>query len=200
VLQQAFLVGHGVHRQQLDRGDAETLEMLDDRQGGEPGVGATQRRGHLRVLLREALHMQLVEHRVAHRRARRPVIAPAERAVDHLATALSRGDPAADQACIGVEQRPGGIEAVAARRLVRAVHAVRIELPRARFGQVAVPDEIAALAQLDALPQVPFRAAALTLEQAQLDALGVLREKGEIDSRAVPGRPERIRAAAPSDH
>jgi hypothetical protein len=61
--------------------------------------------------------------------------------------------------------------------------AVPVRLPRPRVREIAVPDEVGALAQLQALEL----AAAFRLEQAELDALGALGIEGEIDARAVPG-------------
>ena len=48
VVQEA-LVGDVVDRQQLDRGDAERLEVLERRLGGEPRVRAAQVLAHVRV-------------------------------------------------------------------------------------------------------------------------------------------------------
>ena len=54
-----------VHRQQLDRRDAEVVEVVGHRRGAEAGVGAAQVLGDLVVQLGEALDVQLVDHRVA---------------------------------------------------------------------------------------------------------------------------------------
>src|SRR5207245_2200816 len=64
---------------------------------------------------------------------------------------------------------------------------------RASIGEIAVPDEVGALAQLDALELAP----SARVEQAELDARRVLREEREVDAGAVPGRAERMSAAAP---
>ena len=56
-----------VHRQQLDRGDAEVVEVADHGAAAEPGVRAAQLLGHLVVQLGEALDVQLVDDRVAPR-------------------------------------------------------------------------------------------------------------------------------------
>src|SRR6185369_13969823 len=68
-----------------------------------------------------------------------------------------------------------------------------VEQPRPGVREVAVPDEIGALQQFDALDFAP----ALGIEKAKLDPLGVLREQREVDPRAVPGGAERIGPAAP---
>ena len=53
-----------VHREQLDRGDAEVDEVGDGRLVAEPGVGAAQLRRDVRVRRREALDVDLVDDRV----------------------------------------------------------------------------------------------------------------------------------------
>src|SRR5438477_4060692 len=98
------------------------------------------------MALREALDVQLVDHRIAPGRARRAVLAPAERRVDHLAAAEAGADLSLDQLRVWIEQQPARIEAVAA--VLRPMHAIRVQKPRACIGQVAVPDEVGALANL----------------------------------------------------
>jgi hypothetical protein len=56
-----------------------------------------------------------------------------------------------------------------------------------------MPDLVGLLAQLDPLDLAP----ALGIEQAQLHALGLLREEREVHALAVPGRAERIRPTGP---
>ncbi len=74
---------------------------------------------------------------------------------------------------VGVEQQLVRVEAVPFFRPVRPVHAVTVEQPGPRLGQVAVPDAVGALAQRDALDLAP----AAGVEQAELDLLGVRRKK-----------------------
>ena len=74
---------------------------------------------------------------------------------------------------------------------VRPVDAVAVALARADERQVAVPVERRALVQLDAL------LGAVLVEQAQLDARGVLGEDREVRAAAVPVRAERERVAGP---
>src|SRR5690606_32601309 len=76
---------------------------------------------------------------------------------------------------------------------VRPVHPVAVEQARARLRQVAVPDVVGPLAQLDAVRL----AAADAVEQAQFDALGTFGEDREVDALAVPGRSARVRTAGP---
>ena len=82
LLQQVAVVEEGVHRQQLDRGDAQLLEVGDHRRRGEPGVGAAQLRRQVRVAGGEPLDVQLVDDRVVEGDVGAAVVAPVESAVD----------------------------------------------------------------------------------------------------------------------
>ena len=80
---QEALVDDVVHRQQLDRRDAERREVGDRLVRGEPRIGAAQILAHAGVQLREAAHVQLVDHRLVPRRLELPVALPVEARVDH---------------------------------------------------------------------------------------------------------------------
>jgi hypothetical protein len=68
-------------RHELDRGDAELLQMLDDRRRGQAGVGAAQFLRDVGVELRQAFHVRFVDDRVVPL-VRRPLFAaPVERFV-----------------------------------------------------------------------------------------------------------------------
>src|SRR6267143_5031389 len=105
------------------------------------------------MALREALDVKLVDHAVLPRRMRRAIVAPAEGGVDDLAAPEARADLADDQLRVRVKQQLARVEAMAA--LLRAVHPVGVEQAGARVGQVAMPDEVGALAQLHALELAP---------------------------------------------
>ncbi len=66
------LVHPGGDRHQLDGGDAEAHQVRDGRRVREAGAGAAHRLGHLRVRLRVAAHVQLVDDGVGPRRAAAP--------------------------------------------------------------------------------------------------------------------------------
>ena len=72
------LVGDVVHRQQLDRRDAERLQVRDRVLGGQPGVRPAQVLAHARAQLREALDVRLVDHGLVPRRAQPAVALPVE--------------------------------------------------------------------------------------------------------------------------
>ena len=92
---------------------------------------------------------------------------------------------------VRIDQQLRGVEAPPVSRVVRAVDAVAVPLPGPDAGQVAVPVERRPLVDVDAL------LAAVLVEQAELDALGVLREEREVRAAAVPVGPERERPPGP---
>ncbi len=218
-LDQALVVDERVHRQQLDRGDAEALQVIDHRRAGESRVRAAQLLRNVGMQLRQPLDVRLVDHRVlpaAMRGGRSSPQVKAEsttRLFGHAARVVARVErqvlaPAADaiaemrvgpaqrtldHACVRIEQQLVRVEAMAALGRVRAVHAIAVEQAGPRFGQVAVPDEVGALRHVDPLDLAP----ALRVEQAKLDALGVLGIQREVDAGAVPGRAERRGRTAP---
>ena len=211
-----------VHGQQLERRDAETLEVLDHRVAGEPQVRPAQLRRHVGVPLRHPLYVALVDHGAVVGDVERSVVLPGEGVVDHdaLRHAARRivriGNellPAAphrvgkeivapldrpgDRPRVRVDQQLRGVEAVPQLRLVRPVHAVAVELARRRVGEVAVPHLIGALGEADlrGLHRVVGRA-----EEAELHCGGVLGEEGEVHTGAVPGGAQRIGTAGPHAH
>ncbi len=218
LLDQVPIVEEPMHWHQLDGGDAEALQVLDDGRRAETGVRAAILRRHLRMQLGEAAHVHLVDDRVVPRRARIAVVAPRERRVDDLAlrhaarvvapilrqvgaltadaiaeVRIAPGERPDDRLRIGIEQQLLRVEAMAVLRLVRAVHAIAVQLPRPRLGQVAVPDLVRLLAQRDALQLAPPAA----IEQAQLDAFRMLGEQREVDALAVPRSALRKRFTGP---
>jgi hypothetical protein len=94
---------------------------------------------------------------------------------------------------VGVEQQLVGIEAVPAFGRIGAVDAVTVELAGPDVGEVDVPDLVGVLGQRDALDLAP----ASRVEQAQVHALRILREQGEVDAASVPGGAARMREPRP---
>jgi hypothetical protein len=85
LLDQEVLVDDLVDRQQLDGGDAERLQVLDDRGVANGGVGAADLLRHLGVEHREPLDVRLVDDRLVPGDAWAAVALPVERGVDHHA-------------------------------------------------------------------------------------------------------------------
>src|SRR5262245_35824499 len=83
------------------------------------------------------------------------------------------------------------------RRLVRTMNPVAVELAELDIRQVAMPDLVGLLRQLDPLRLLGRRAG---VEKTQLDLRGMLREQREVDPHPVPGGPERIRTTQPDTH
>ncbi len=84
-LDEVPILNERMDRHQLDRGDTEALQVLDRRLARKPRVRAAQRLRNLRMGLCEAFHVQLVDDRLAPRRARRAIVAPTERGIDDFA-------------------------------------------------------------------------------------------------------------------
>ena len=195
-------------RQELDRGDAEALDVVDDRLLAEAVEGAALRLGHGRVQLGEAAHMRFVEDRPVpgDARLRRRLRVGGEIADDAFrhegrAVALAEaqilvglgfdiiavmrgvpGDLAGIFPGIGVEQQLVGVEAMPLLGLEAAMDAIAVALSGLHAGQVAVPDLVGVFRQGDAgdlgLPAL--------VEQAELDTLGA--------------RPRRARNSCPRRH
>ena len=155
-----------MHRQQLDGRHAQVGQVLDGRLGGQPGVAAAQLLGHLRVVLGEALDVQLVDDRLVPGGPRRPVVAPGEGRIDDRRQRGIRGTVAvvegevglrvvelvaeqlvgpahvaADQLGVRVEHDLVGVEPVPLGRIERPVKPVAIKLARRarRAGRRARP-------------------------------------------------------------
>src|SRR5262249_55921168 len=149
VLDEMTLVERGVNRQQLDGGDAELDEVIDDRRRAQGGEGAAAAQIDAGVLLGEAADMELVDDGLFPSGLRLAVVTPGEGGVDDPAF---RHDPssvaavereiaprAADAIAemriapaqgsveglgVRIEQQLVGVEAVAAMRVVGAVDAI----------------------------------------------------------------------------
>ena len=152
------VLGHElVHRHQLDRGDAQAQQMVDDRRVAQPRVGAALFLGHGGVAHGEAAHMRLVDHGLVVRRAGQPVVAPLEERVDHhvlrheggcvvVVAAARIGELVGEQRLVplqvtldglgvGIEEQLGGVGPVPLGRVVGAVEAVAVPLSRDDSGK-----------------------------------------------------------------
>ena len=202
-----------VHRHQLDRVDTDALEVLDDDRMCHAGVGAAQLFRNVRVALREALDVRLVDDRIGVLVIRRAVVGPVEVRVDHhrlghagggvvVVAAVGISEVVAEQRLvplkgavdglrIRVDQQLVRVAAEPGVGLVRAVDAVAVALARLDVRDVCVPDEAVDLGQRD--PGL----SAVGVEQAQLHTLGHLAEHSEIGARTVIGRTQRVGPAGP---
>ena len=208
-LQQMAVVDEHVNRQQLDRRDAERLDVLDHFRRRQSRERAAQRFGHGRMQLRVTAHVGFVDDRAIPRHERLRVLFPVEARVDddalgHERRAVAlvesqivafRADRVAETgviplelpdvfARVRIEQQLVGIEAMALFGLVRTMHAIAVHLSRpdaARCSRARSRRCIRA-ARCAAAPS------RRDIEQTQFDLGGVRRKQGEIDAFAVPGR------------
>ena len=207
-----------VHRHQLDCGDAEVHEVLDDGRMGDRRVGAAQLVGHARVLHRETTHVRFVDDGLVHRPARRPVVAPvevgvADRGERHVGGAVAevgavgivelvpeagRGpvDLSLDRLGVRVDEELRRVAPQPGARVPRAVHPPSVVLTGSDLGEVHVPDVAVDLVDVDP-DLVVATVAGRVAEQAQLDPLGDRREQGEVGAGPVVGGAERRRLADP---
>ena len=215
LLGQVVVVQELVHGHQLDRGDAQPLQVLDDGRVRHPRVGAPQVGRHLRVAHGEPLDVALVQHGLVPGDAQRMVVAPLEpRVADHRArhergavlvvagpviaaewVAVDGRIPlhlAVERPRVGVEQQLVLVAAHAGLGEVRPVHPVSVALPGADAGQEAVPYVAVGLGHVQ-----PLLAAAGVVEQTELDALGHLGEEREVGADAVIGGAKRERLSRP---
>ena len=95
---------------------------------------------------------------------------------------------------VGVDEELVGVEAMAPRWRVGAVDPVAVELARPDIGEEGVPHEVRPLRHPHPLGLDPI---GRIVEEAELDAGRVPGKQGEVDSHAVPGRPERCWPAGP---
>jgi hypothetical protein len=210
-----------MHRHQLDGGDPELSEVIDNRRRGQPQIGTAQVGRHERMQRRHAFHVQLVDDRLVPRHPRRRVPAPIERArrdhaerrvrsrVQRIGGAVAVGALligeqrrmpdriASDRARVGIEQQFVAVEAQAACRIPGAIDAESVEQSRPGARQVAVPHAVGAFLKGQAHR---FETVAGGVEETEVDRGGVRREDREIDARAVPRRAKRGRRSGPQAH
>ena len=210
------VVDPGMHREELDRRHAETPKMIDHRGLAQRPERAAQMLGDIRMATGETADMHLVDHRVAQRRAQRPVVAPGEAVIDqaafrhhacivapiHRQIAARPADAIAEMqvadmkragelARIRIDQQFVRIEAMAFQRRIRSMHTIAVKQSRIGAGHVAVPDAFGILGQGDAFEL----ASAMLVEETELDALRMRGEQREIRAPRIDLGAKRIRAA-----
>ena len=179
-LLQALLGDVLVHREQLDRRDAEVLEIGDRRRMREARVGAAQLLRHVGVELREALHVGLVDDGVVERDAGLARVTPVERVVLHVAAPLARLR-AGEAARVGVEQIAARVERV--RRSLRSARLERVVGAGGEIGGGAAPYARGILREGHRRRR---ERGVLAVEDAQVD--GVRGGAPDADLAAVGGR------------
>ena len=100
-----------VHRHQLDRGDAERGQHVDDGRMVETRVGAAVGLGDLWMQFRQSTNVRLVDDRLVVGMPRWPILLPVEERADH-----DRGHRVAEG--VRVVTDVGGAEVVGVQRLV----------------------------------------------------------------------------------
>ena len=214
LVDQRRVVGEVVHRHQLDRGDTQRFEVVNDHRVGYRGVGAADALRDVGMGLSQALDVGLVDdavgvlvarglvdtpveewadhHRLGHR-GRRIVVVAAVRVVEVVAEQrLVPLEGAVDRFGIRVEQQLVRIAPLPRGRIVGAVHAVAVALTRLDAGQKAMPHEAIHLGQRDPCLR------AVGVEQTQLDPLGHLAEHREISAGTVIAGAQRVGLTAPT--
>ena len=173
-LDQVRVLDELVHRHELDRGDPEPFEIVDDGRVADGGVGAADLLRHARVRLGEALDVRLVDDGVVVGQIRGAVVAPVEGRVGHhgqhrvaeavhgvvrlvvvVEAVAEQGlvavDLAVDRLGVRVKQQLGRIAPVPLIGLVGPVDPEAVALAGTDSRQVAVPHEAVHLGQVDAL-------------------------------------------------
>ncbi len=217
-LEQQAVVDEGMNRQQFHRRHAERFDVLDHFGDGEARECAAQLLRHLRMLFGVAAHVGFINDRAIPRHQRAHRLFPIEVRVCHDAFGDERravslvecqivafgADGVAEQgvipaqladelARVGIDQQFVWIEAVSGLGLVRSMHSIAVDGAGAHIDQVAVPDLVGVLGQLDALDL----GLTVGVEQAQLDLGGIGGEQREVRALPVPertsgmGRPSR---------
>ena len=220
------LRGELVHRQQLDRRDAEVLEVVHRGVRGQPRVAAADLLGHLVVQLGEALDVRLVDHCVGPSVARPHllVVAPVEgvahddalrderRGVAVVAGSDVRAAHRVEVVGPGVRvavDRPRGVVAATDRAGVGVEQQLgRVEHPPAMWVPRAVGAEAVALSRGDAghgtvpdaqglLGEGEPGLCVVLVEEAQLHRGRLRREHREVRALLAPRRAQRLVAPGP---
>lgn len=201
-----------VHRHQLDRGNAESLQVLDHGRMRQAREGAAFLHGHLGVEHGHAFDMGFVDERVAVRDPQGAVALPVEERADHHRPhrragriaciqreriarivgehGLPPSDVPAGRFRVRVQQQLGRVTSHPVGRVIGPLHPVTVRLSREHMGQVAVPDE-----RVHSLQGNPLLGPSL-IEQAQIHRTGRFAEDGEVGAAAVIRRPQGIGTAA----
>ena len=218
---QMTVVQEGVNRQQLDRGNPQLGQVFDGGGSRKPGNCPPHGFRNFRVANGESLDVGLVDDALVPFAAGAPVAAPGKGGVHHLTfgqpsgvvapveaeVGVARADAVAEmRVCpfqiaheisgIGVDKELVRVETVAPRRIVGAMNAIAVELPRANVRQIAMPNLVRVFRQADprGLLSPGF------VEQTEVHPFGIFREQGEIHAHPVPFGATRIGCSRPDAH
>ena len=202
-----------VHRQQLDGGHPQVVEVAGDGAAAEPGVRPAQLLGDLVVQPGEALDVQLVDDRVAPPGAQLGVALPVELVVHDdrpgdrggrvAVVALERvggavgqrersgGHLARDRPGVRVQEQLGGVEPTAVGGVPGPVDAEAVALADRDAGQLPVPHAERVLGQL--VPGLGPR----PVEEADPGRGALGRPDGEVGGLGRPRRAELLVVARP---
>jgi hypothetical protein len=205
--------GHQLHRRHPER-----LQMIERRRRHQPRIRPAQILRHVGMTCGKPLDVHLIDDRLTPRNARRPIVPPCERRIDHdrlrhprravpavkhqIGVRMSYLIPEeritprhrpVNGSGVGIEQQLRRIEPMPRLRLPRPLHPIPIAQPRPRLRQVDMPHMLRLLGNGN--PRLP-----VTLEQTQLDPRRVLGKQREVDPRPIPSRPKRIRPPRPPTH
>jgi len=215
-LDQVRVVHELMYRHQLHSCHTQSQQVLDHRRVGEAGVGATLLLRDVRMKLREALHVSLIDEALVVGDVQHPVTGPVEERVDHDPEHHSAGrvlviagalvtevvaeqrlapvDVAVGGLGVRIQQQFVGIAAQPGIGIVGSVDAVAVALAGVDLGQVAMPD-----VRIDLCEFHPGLVA-VGIEKAELHALGHLAEQGEVRTPAVISGTQRIGRTGPDLH
>ncbi|MCY1233094.1 hypothetical protein D9M72_456150 [compost metagenome] len=205
-----------VHRHEFDGGDAQLLQVGDDRGVCNAGVGAALVFRNLGVQLGQALDVGLVDDGLVVRHAGQVVAVPVEERVDHHTHHHVRGgicivagigiahvvgeqcgvpvDLAVHGLCIGIQEQLVRVEPVPGVGIVGAVDAVSVLLAGLDVRQVAVPYIAVDFEELDP----GFNT--LVVEEAQFNLFGPFAKKRKVRASAVKGGSQRVCRSGPDFH
>ena len=202
------LVRERVHGQQLDGGDTQLEQVVDEGGVGEAGIRAAQLGWHAGVQAGRALDVHLVDEGLGQGSAREVVCAPVELGVDDDAArqvgsgvaVVAHRDVAAqvcadvvgvegavevhlavDGAGVGVEEELRGVVEQGSVGVPRAVDADGIPLPEPDAGDRVEPEAVGTVAQRH--PALDLGAVVTRVEEADVDAGRMTRIDAELGAR-----------------
>src|SRR5438270_12148745 len=218
-LHQSSVVHKCVHRHQFHRGYAELFQIINHWCGGQTGISSAQRRRHIRMLNREALHVRFENYGAMPRSSRRRISSPGKCRIDHDALQHSCRAVAAVEGKvfmaasdfvtekrvvpphailnlpgIRIEQKFVTVKAQPFGWIVRTMHSISIYETWASFRQITVPTLVGIFRHQNAICFTPSRG----IEKTQLDFFRALGKEREIHAFAVPGGSQRIRFTRPN--